>query len=52
MGIVITSIEDIVNKLKDKHGDQIRIDASIFIDICTKSRFIDKDLGGKWYKKE
>lgn len=51
MGIAITSIEDIVNKLKDKHGDQIRIDASIFIDICTKSRFIDKDLGGNGIKK-
>jgi hypothetical protein len=43
-----TPIEEIKNKIFKIHGDIITIDESTYINILTKSRFVDKDYGEWW----
>ena len=48
MTTIRTSIEDLLNKIKQAHGDQITIDLTTFTGMGNKARFIDKDLGEWW----
>lgn len=42
------SAQDIKNRLKEIHGNEIILDESTYIDTHTKSRFIDKNHGEFW----
>lgn len=42
------SIDEIVARLKERHGDKITLDVSTYVNVKIKARFIDNEYGEWW----
>lgn len=47
---LLLSIDEVLNRLKQKHGENVSLDVSTYVDMKTKAKFIDRDFGEWWAK--
>lgn len=47
---MLLPIDEVLQRLKEKHGDNVALDTSTYVGMTKKARFIDKDFGEWWAK--